>query len=81
MSSVIADDLIQLLTEQSNVYYSQNVQKLKVLRKTLKWSIITPEELRKSLRLIILMVQGRKENITDCLSTDSKVSMPFFLTL
>ena len=81
MSSVIADDLIQLLTEQSNLYNSQNVQKLKVSPKTLKWSIITPEGLRKSLRLIILMGQGRKETIRDCWSTDPKVSTPIFLTL
>jgi hypothetical protein len=30
MSSVIGDDLIQLLTEQSNLYHSQNAEKWKV---------------------------------------------------
>ena len=63
VSSIIADDLIHLLTEQSNLYYIQNVQKLKVLPKTLKWSNITPEEMRKFLGLIILMGQVREENI------------------
>jgi len=81
VSSIIADDLIHLLTEQSNLYYIQNVQKLKVLPKTLKWSNITPEEMRKSLGLIILMGQGSKENIRDYSSTDPKVSTPIFLTL
>ena len=36
MSSVIGDDLIQLLTVQSNLYHSQNAEKWKVLPKTLK---------------------------------------------
>jgi len=36
MSSIIGDDLLQLLTEQSNLYHSQNAQKWKGLPKTLK---------------------------------------------
>jgi len=60
VSSVIGDDLIQLLTEQSNLYHSQNAEKWKVLPKRLKWSNITPEEMRKFLGLIILMGQVRK---------------------
>ena len=55
VSSVIGDDLIQLLTEQSNLYQSQNAEKWKVLPETLKWSNITPEEMRKFLGLIILV--------------------------
>ena len=31
MSSIIGDDLIQLLTEQSNLYHSQNVKKMENL--------------------------------------------------
>ena len=54
MSSVTGDDLILLLTEQS-LYHSQNAEKWKVLPKTLNWSNITPEEMRKFLGLIILM--------------------------
>jgi len=45
VSSFIADNLIKLLTEQSNLYNSKNVQKLNVSPKTLKWSNITPEKL------------------------------------
>jgi len=63
VSSVIGDDLILLLTEQSNLYHSQNAEKWKVSPKTLKWSNITPEEMRKYLGLITLMGQVRKENI------------------
>ena len=49
VSSIIRDDLILLLTEQSNHDHGQNVEKWKVLSKTLKWSNITPEEMRKFL--------------------------------
>ena len=63
VSSVIGVDLIRLLPEQSNLYHSQNAQKWKVLPEALKWSNITPEEMRKFLGLIILMGQVREENI------------------
>ena len=43
---VSGDDLILLLTEQSNIYHSQNAEKWKVSPKTLKWSNNTPEEMR-----------------------------------
>jgi hypothetical protein len=46
VSLVIGVDLIRLLTEQSNIYHSENVQKWKVLPETLKWFNITPEEMR-----------------------------------
>jgi hypothetical protein len=46
VSSVIGADLIPLLSEQSNLYHSQIAQKWKFLPKTLKWSHITPEEMR-----------------------------------
>ena len=49
VSSVIVCDLIRLLTEESNLFHSHNAQKWKVLPKALKWSIITPEEMRKFL--------------------------------
>ena len=55
MSSIIGDNLIQLLTEQCNLYHSPNAEKWKILSKTLKWSSMTPEEMRKFFRLIILM--------------------------
>jgi len=77
VSSIIRDDLILLLTEQSNHDHGQNVEKWKVLSKTLKWSNITPEEMRKFLGLIILMGQVRKENIRDW-STDPTISTPIF---
>jgi hypothetical protein len=35
VNTIIADDLIQLLTEQSNLYHRQNEQKWKMLPKTL----------------------------------------------
>jgi len=38
-SSVIGDKLIQLLTEQSNLYHSQNAQKWKISPKTLRGPI------------------------------------------
>ena len=78
VSSIIGDNLILLLTEQSNLYYSQNAEKWKVSPKTLKWSNITPEEMRKILELIILMGQVRKEKIRDYWSTDPTISTPIF---
>ena len=79
VSSIIGNDLILLLTEQSNFYRSQNAKKWEVLPKTLKWSNITTEEMRKFLGLIILMGQVRKKNITDYWSTDPTISTPIFL--
>ena len=81
MSSVIGDELIQLLTEQSDLYHGQNAEKWKVSPKRLKWSNITPEEMRKFLWPIILMGQVKKANITDYWSTESTISTPIFLTL
>jgi len=78
VSSVIGDDLTLLLTEQSNLYHSQNAEKWKISPKTLKWSNITPEEMRKYLGLTILMGQVRKENIRDYWSTDPTISTPIF---
>jgi hypothetical protein len=60
VSSVIGDIHIQLLSEQSNLYHSQNPEKWKVLPKTLKWSSITHEEMMKFLGIIILMGQVRR---------------------
>ena len=72
VSSIIGDELIQLLTEQSNLYHSQNAKKLNVSPKTLKWSNITPEEMRKFLG------QVRKENIRNYWSTGPTISTPIF---
>jgi len=66
-----------LLTEQSNLYHTQNAEKWKVSPKTLKWSNITPEEMRKFLGVIILMGQVRKENIREYWSTDPTISTHF----
>ena len=78
MSSVIGDDLIQLLTEQSNLYYSQNAENWKVSPKILKWSNITLEEMRTFLGLIMLMGQVRKEIIRNYWSADPTISKPIF---
>ena len=78
MNSTTGDDLILLLTEQSNLYHSQNAEKWKVSPETLKWSSITPEEMRNFWGLIILMGQVRKENIRDYWSSDPTISTPIF---
>jgi hypothetical protein len=78
MSSITGDDLIQLLIQQSNLYHIQNALKWKVSHKKLKWSNITPEEMRMFLGLIILMRQLRKENTGDYWSTDPTISTPIF---
>jgi len=78
LSSVIGEYLIELLADQSNFYHNQNSEKWKVSPKTLKWSNITPEDMRKFLGLIILLGQVKKENIRDYWSTDPTISMPIF---
>jgi len=78
VNTIIGDDLIRLLTEQSKLHHRQNEQKWKMLRKTLKWSNITPEEMRKFMGLIILMGQVRKESVRDYWSTDPTISTPIF---
>ena len=78
LNSVISDDFMPLLTEQSNLYHSQNAEKWKVSPKTPKWANITPEEMRKFLGLTILMGQVRKENIRDYWCTDPTISTPIF---
>ena len=65
VNTIIGDDLIQLLTEQTKLHHRQNEQKWKMLCKTLKWSNITPEEMRKFMGLIVLMGQVRKESVRD----------------
>jgi hypothetical protein len=57
MSSNTGDNLMQLCSEQSNLYHSQNAQKWEVSPKTLKWCNITPEEMRNLLRLIKVNLQ------------------------
>ena len=57
VSSIIGEDLILLLTEQSKLYHAKNAKKWKVSPKTLKWSNITPEEMRMFWELILSMGQ------------------------
>jgi hypothetical protein len=64
VNSITGDDTAQLFTEQSNLYCCQNSQ-WNVSLRTLKWSNITTEEIRKFLELIIMMGQARKDNIRD----------------
>jgi hypothetical protein len=78
VNTIIGDDLIQLLTKQSNLYHRQNVQKWNMLPKTQKWLNITPEGVRKFMGLIVLMGQVRKESVRDDWSTDPTISTPIF---
>ena len=78
MSSITGDEMIQLLTEKSNLYHSQNAQKWKVSSKTLKLFSITPEEMRRFWGLVILMGQIGKKNIKDYWSSDPTISTPIF---
>jgi len=78
VSSIIGDDLVQLLTEQCNLYHSPNAEEWKVLSKTLRLSNITPEEVRKFLGLVLLKGQIRKENIRDHWSSELTISTPLF---
>jgi hypothetical protein len=73
MSSIIGDSLVQLLTEQSNLYHSNNAEKWKILLNN-----ITTKETGKFLGLTILMEQVRKEYKRDCWSTDPTISTPIF---
>jgi hypothetical protein len=64
VSSITGDDSTQLYTEESDLYCCQNSQ-WNVSLRTLKWSNITTEEIRKFLELLIIMGQVRKDNIRD----------------
>jgi hypothetical protein len=76
MSAITGGDLTQLFIDQSNLHHTKNAQQWKVLFKSLKWSDVTPEEMKKYLGPIILMGQVRKDNIRDNWSTDPTVSTP-----
>jgi hypothetical protein len=43
----VVSAIIQLFTEQSNMYQSQNAQQWKVFSDFLKWSDVTPKEVKK----------------------------------
>jgi hypothetical protein len=77
VSSVIGDELIQLLDSLTFTIVKMH-RKRKSSPKTLKWSSMTPEEMRRFLGLIILMGQIRKENIRDYWSTDPTISTLIF---
>jgi hypothetical protein len=53
-------------------------KKWKTLPKTLKWSNITPEEMKKFMGLIVLMGKVRKESVRDYWSTDPTIFTPIF---
>jgi hypothetical protein len=78
VNTIIGDDRIPLLTEESNLYDRQNEQKWKMLPETLKWSNIMPEVMRKFMGLIVFMVQVRKESVRNYWSTDPTISTPIF---
>jgi hypothetical protein len=78
VNTITGDELIQLLTKQSNLYHRQNEQKWKMLPNTLKWSNITPKEMRKFMGLIVLIGQVRKESVRDYWSTDPTTSTSIF---
>jgi len=69
--------LYSYLLNSLNIYHSQNAQQWKVSPKTLKWSNITPKEIKRFLGLIILMGQVRKKNI-DYWSTEPTISTSIF---
>jgi hypothetical protein len=49
-----------------------------MLPKTLKWSNITPEEMRKFMGIIVLIGQVRKQSVRDYWSTDPTISTHIF---
>jgi hypothetical protein len=80
VSAYIDYSLIQLFTDQSSPCQTRNARQWKVSPKLLKWSDITPEEMKMFLGLIILMVYVRKDNMRDYWSTDPTISIPVFLS-
>jgi hypothetical protein len=65
VSAFIDDSLIQLFTDQSSPCHTQNARQWKVLPKLLKWSDVTPEEMKKFWGLIILMGHVGKDDMRE----------------
>nr|XP_012146326.1 PREDICTED: piggyBac transposable element-derived protein 4-like [Megachile rotundata] len=59
-------------------YHDQTAMKRKTSSRTLKWSSVTPKDMKKFLGLIILMGQTRKDSWKDYWSTAPLVFTPIF---
>ncbi|XP_076160840.1 piggyBac transposable element-derived protein 4 isoform X2 [Ptiloglossa arizonensis] len=75
---IFGDDLFAMFCNQLSVYYNQTSGKHKVVNKVLKWSSVTPTEMRKFLGLILLMGHTRKDNWKEYWSTDPLLAIPIF---
>jgi hypothetical protein len=64
VSALISVNFIQIFTEQSNLYSTQNAQQWKVSSKSLKWNNTISKENKKFLGLIILKERGGKKKAT-----------------
>ncbi|XP_014479203.1 PREDICTED: piggyBac transposable element-derived protein 4-like isoform X2 [Dinoponera quadriceps] len=75
---ILGDDLFEMFSYQSSVYYSQTSKKQRKLIKSLKWSPVSPTEFKTFLALIILMGRTQKGNWKEYWSTDPLLTVPVF---
>uniref|UniRef100_A0A0N5C6W1 DDE_Tnp_1_7 domain-containing protein n=1 Tax=Strongyloides papillosus TaxID=174720 RepID=A0A0N5C6W1_STREA len=74
---ILGDDLFEMFSHQTSVYYNQNSKKHKIA-KTIKWSPVNPTEFKKFLALIILMGRTQKGSWREYWSTDPLLAVPIF---
>lgn len=67
-----------LVVTQTNLYHSQMKEVHKISAKTVSWTEVTTNEIKKFLGLLILMGQTRKSHWRDYWSTDPLVETPIF---
>ena len=75
---ILGDDLFEMFSYQTSVYYSQTSKKQHKINKSLKWSPVSQTEFKKFLALIILMGRTQKGNWKEYWSTESTFSSSSF---
>ena len=74
----IADDLFSFFTEESNKYRSQNADKFRDSKKSVKWKDISVLEMKKFIGLILMMGKVQKDTRDEYWTTDPGCATPIF---
>ncbi|XP_046828834.1 uncharacterized protein LOC124428617 [Vespa crabro] len=64
------EELFEMFCKELCSYHDQTAMRRKTPSRTLKWSPVTPKDMKKFLGLIILMSQTKKDNCKDYWSTE-----------
>ena len=74
----IQDNLFAMMAEQSNLYYEQNKHKYQCSSKSRKMTVITTDEMKKFMGIILLMGHTVKKTLKEYWSNDPLEGMPIF---